>query len=140
MSPNRVCFAERVTTAAQAQAHIRNISRIKGRLRGSARRGWFRRAARRLTAALCHFIVSPVKTASIRELKHDTTTVLGWVAAGEPVEIQKRGQPVALLTRPAARVKRSARPDFAARLKSIYGDKMLADTATQMLADERGER
>ncbi len=93
-----------------------------------------------MTAALCHFIVSPMKTASIRELKPNNNTVLGWVEAGEPVEIQRRGQPVALLTRPASRVKRSARPDFAARLQSIYGDKMLADTATQMLADERGER
>ena len=81
-----------------------------------------------------------MKTASIRELKHDTTTVLGWVTAGEPVEIQKRGKPVALLSLPASRSKPSPRPDFAARLQSIYGDKVLAVTATQMLADERGER
>jgi antitoxin (DNA-binding transcriptional repressor) of toxin-antitoxin stability system len=81
-----------------------------------------------------------MKTASIRELKHDTTTVLGWVAAGEPVEIQRRGKPVAVLSRPASRVKPSARPDFAARLQAIYGDKVLAVTATQLLADERGDR
>jgi antitoxin (DNA-binding transcriptional repressor) of toxin-antitoxin stability system len=93
-----------------------------------------------LTSALCHFIVSHMKTASIRDLKHDTTTVLGWVAAGESVEIQKRGKPVAILSRPAPTAKASARPDFAARLKSIYGDTVLATTATELLADERGDR
>lgn len=81
-----------------------------------------------------------MKTASIRALKHDTTTVLGWVAAGEPVEIQKRGKPVAILSRPTRRTKAPTRPDFAARLKSIYGNTVLAATATELLADERGDR
>ena len=32
------------------------------------------------------------------------------------------------------------RPNFAARLKANYGDKVLARTATEMLSEERGER
>ena len=40
-----------------------------------------------------------MKTASIRELKHDTNTVLAWVTSGERVEIQRRGKPVAMLSR-----------------------------------------
>jgi antitoxin (DNA-binding transcriptional repressor) of toxin-antitoxin stability system len=81
-----------------------------------------------------------MKTASIRELKHDTNTVLAWVTSGERVEIQRRGKPVAMLSRPARKAKAMARPDFAARLKTIYGDKELAFTATDLLAQERGDR
>ena len=79
-----------------------------------------------------------MKTATIRELKHTTSEVLGWVEKGERVEIQRRGQPVAVLSRPVA-AKRS-KPDFAARLKRIYGTKVLKVTATELLAAERGGR
>ena len=85
-------------------------------------------------------IVSQMKTASLRDLKPDSITVLGWVPAGEPLEIQKRGKPVAILSRPAPAAKASARPDLAARLKSIYGDTVLATTTTELLSDERGDR
>lgn len=81
-----------------------------------------------------------MKTASIRELKHDTTTVLEWVEAGERVEIRKRGKPVAILSRPNGKRAATRRPNFLARLKSIYGNQVMADTATDLLADERGER
>ena len=92
----------------------------------------------RLTLGLCHINVSHMKTASIRELRHDTTTVLGWVKAGERVVIQRRGQPVAELIRPGRRIQ-ARRPDFAARLKEIYGDQLMALTATALLSEERGE-
>lgn len=81
-----------------------------------------------------------MKTASIRDLKHDTTNVLRWVEAGEQVEIQKRGKPVAVLSRPARKSATSKRPDFLARLKSIYGNQTLPVTATEMLTIERGDR
>ncbi|MSU50689.1 MAG: type II toxin-antitoxin system prevent-host-death family antitoxin [Opitutus sp.] len=61
-----------------------------------------------------------MKTTTIRELKHDTTTVLSWVAGGESVEVRRRGEPVAVLS-PVKRKARIARPDFVARLKTIYG-------------------
>jgi antitoxin (DNA-binding transcriptional repressor) of toxin-antitoxin stability system len=92
-----------------------------------------------LTNPMCHFNVISMKTASIRELRHDTTTVLGWVKSGERVEIQRRGQPVAILSLPTRRAK-VRRPDFAARLKSIYGTQTLPVTATVLLSEERGER
>jgi antitoxin (DNA-binding transcriptional repressor) of toxin-antitoxin stability system len=80
-----------------------------------------------------------MRVASIRDLKHDTTTVLGWVASGEPVEIQRRGQPVAILTQPASKAP-VPRPDFKARLKSIYGEMVLGTTATELLEEERSNR
>ena len=82
-----------------------------------------------------------MKTASIRELKHDTAEVLGWVEAGEPVEIRRRGKLVAVMSPPPSLLGKAAtRPDFQARLKSIYGDTVLKVTATDLLAEERGDR
>lgn len=81
-----------------------------------------------------------MRTASIRELKHDTSTVLGWVADGEQVRIERRGKPVALLGPPPRPRARRKRPDFAARLQAIYGGRILARTATELLAEERGDR
>lgn len=79
-----------------------------------------------------------MKTATIRELKHTTAEVLAWVKEGESVEIQRHGVPVAVLSKPKCRARR--RPDFAARLKAIYGNQVLEKTATELLADQRGER
>ncbi|MGH7946477.1 MAG: type II toxin-antitoxin system Phd/YefM family antitoxin [Opitutaceae bacterium] len=79
-----------------------------------------------------------MKTTTIRELKHDTTTVLSWVAGGETVELQRRGEPVALLS-PPRRKAQVARPDFAARLQAIYGRQMLATSGTDLVSAARGE-
>ena len=60
-----------------------------------------------------------MKTATVRQLRHDFGAVLNWVEEGEPVEISKRGKIVALLTPPPAPkpARSRKRPDFAARLK-----------------------
>jgi antitoxin (DNA-binding transcriptional repressor) of toxin-antitoxin stability system len=78
-----------------------------------------------------------MKTTTIRELKHDTTTVLRWVAAGESVEVRRHNVPVAILSPPAKR-KQIARPDFAARLRAIYGKRVLSTTATDLIDESRG--
>ncbi len=80
-----------------------------------------------------------MKTTTIRELKHDTTIVLGWVAGGESVEVQRRGVPVAVLS-PHERKRRIAKPDFLARIRAAYGDKVLSTTGTDLVSESRGER
>jgi len=80
-----------------------------------------------------------MKTTTIRELKHATSTVLAWVAEGETVEVRRRRRPVALLT-PLKRKPAIARPDFAARLRVIYGDSKAPITGTGLVAAARGER
>ena len=91
-----------------------------------------------MTSVWCHNNVTPMRIATIRKLKHATNAVLDWVEKGERVEIQRRGQSVAVLSRPVPA--KHKKPDFAARLKSIYGAKMLKTTATELLATERGGR
>ena len=80
-----------------------------------------------------------MKTTTIRELKHDTTTVLSWVAAGETVEVRRRNEPVALLS-PPSRPTRGRRPDFKARLQAIYGTKKARATGTAVVGAARGDR
>jgi antitoxin (DNA-binding transcriptional repressor) of toxin-antitoxin stability system len=80
-----------------------------------------------------------MRTTTIRELKHATSTVLSWVAAGESVEVRRRSQPVAMLM-PLKRKASIARPDFVARMGAIYGAVRLPTTATDLVAEARGER
>lgn len=82
-----------------------------------------------------------MKTASIRQVRHDFNTVLDWIDGGEQVEICKRGKVVALLSPPppvkAPRARK--RPDFAARLKLRDGGRIIsASVMADILADSKG--
>jgi prevent-host-death family protein len=80
-----------------------------------------------------------MKTATVRQLRHDFGSVLNWVEEGEAVGISKRGKIIALLSPPPAPKPRKAnkRPDFLGRLKRIYGNKVLQG---DMVAEERNSR
>jgi len=80
-----------------------------------------------------------MKTATVRQLRHDFGSVLNWVEEGEAVRISKRGKVVALLSPPPRnrRQRGAKRPDFAARLKRIYGDKMFS---TNIVVEDRQSR
>ena len=80
-----------------------------------------------------------MKTATVRQIRHDFSTVLNWVEDGEQVEVSKRGKIVALISPPPAPkpVRAGKRPDFAARLKRIYGDKVLSGS---VIVEERDSR
>ena len=82
-----------------------------------------------------------MKTASIRQVRHDFNTVLDWVESGEQVEISKRGKVVALLSPPPpVKVPRARkRPDFAARLKMRDGGRVISGSVVdEILADSKG--
>ena len=77
-----------------------------------------------------------MKTANVRQLRHDFGSVLDWIAEGEQVEIVKKGKVIALLSPPPPRLKpkKFKLPDFAARQKRIFGDKVLPGN---IVAEER---
>ena len=64
-----------------------------------------------------------MKTATVREVRHEFRKVMDWVQDGETVEISKRGEVIALISPPP--VKRveppGKRPDFLDRIERIYG-------------------
>ena len=76
-----------------------------------------------------------MKTANVRQLRHAFGSVLEWVAEGQQVEIVKKGKVIALLTPPPRqKPKKFKLPDFAARQKRIFGDKVLPGN---IVAEER---
>jgi len=93
----------------------------------------------RLTPAMCHNTVPHMKKTTIRELKHEMSKVLSWVAAGESVEVHRRDVPVAVLNPPRSSAN-TTRPDFASRLKSIYGARLLPTTGSDIVSGGRGDR
>ncbi len=80
-----------------------------------------------------------MKTATVRQLRHDFGSVLNWVEEGEAVEISKRGRIIALLSPPPTPKppKPRRRPDFLGRLKRIYGDTVVKG---DVVAEERDSR
>jgi len=81
-----------------------------------------------------------MKTASIRQVRHEFNMVLDWIDAGEQVEISKRGKVVALLSPPPMKTPRSRkRPDFAARLKLRDGGRVISlGVVDEILAESKG--
>jgi len=75
--------------------------------------------------------------ATVRDLRYRFSKVEHLLREGEQVQITKRGRPVALLV--PVRPRRPAKmPDFLARLKKIYGEKVLKISGAELLAEERG--
>jgi len=84
-----------------------------------------------------------MRTANIRELKHSTTTVLGWVEQGESVQITRFNKVVAILAPPPTGKpgkKRAIRRDFEKDLREIFGDRILPTTGTELVDYDRGLR
>ena len=88
----------------------------------------------------CITLLLHMKTATVRQLRHDFGSVMNWVEEGEPVGISKHGRIIALLSPPPPTKvdRRRKRPDFAARLKRIFGDKVLTTDAVAEDRDSRG--
>ena len=63
-----------------------------------------------------------MKTATIRQVRNDLSTVLSWVAEGEEVTVLNRKTPVTRICPPRAQAPARVRmPDFAARAKATFG-------------------
>lgn len=80
-----------------------------------------------------------MKTATVRQVRHDFSSVLKLVQRGEEVTITLRNKPVARLGPPiAAPVRRAKRPDFASRLASRFPDgPVVAGTLAEKISEER---
>ena len=81
---------------------------------------------------MCH-----MRTASIREVRHDFGRILEWVANGEEVAITKRRETVARLL-PARRKKArgASMPDVTARLHKVFGSKVISDEGMKRILDD----
>lgn len=79
-----------------------------------------------------------MKTVTVRDLRNSFSMLEAWLLEGEDIRIEKRGQPIGLLTawRPDARSE-PAKPDFASRRRAIWGDRVFSVAeVSAMRADE----
>lgn len=78
-----------------------------------------------------------MRTATVRELRNQFPKVERWLQQGEEVQLMKRGRVVGRII-PSAPPVSVAWPDFMARLKETYGEKITSDS--QAIVDEgRGD-
>lgn len=77
-----------------------------------------------------------MKTASVQQVPQRWTEILGWIAAGEEVEVTQQEKVVATLV-PATR-EAVAQPDFLARAKAIWGELPPGKPLSAVVAEARG--
>jgi antitoxin (DNA-binding transcriptional repressor) of toxin-antitoxin stability system len=79
-----------------------------------------------------------MKTATVSEIGRDFPSILKWIETGEEVQVVQEGKPVAVICPPVRKVQH---PDYLARLKRTFGDKVLTREASDEIRDlNRGER
>jgi antitoxin (DNA-binding transcriptional repressor) of toxin-antitoxin stability system len=84
----------------------------------------------------CDATMHHMKRASVRDLRYHFPEVERLLQQGENIEITKRKRVIARLS-PARPASSRRRPDFLARLRLIYGDRILKVSSAQLLAQER---
>jgi antitoxin (DNA-binding transcriptional repressor) of toxin-antitoxin stability system len=80
-----------------------------------------------------------MKTIDQQDFATSASQLLDWVRIGETVEIQHQGTVVAVLSPPVVTAI-PARPDFAKRLRKIYGERILHETGAEIVSAARGEQ
>jgi antitoxin (DNA-binding transcriptional repressor) of toxin-antitoxin stability system len=77
-----------------------------------------------------------MKTATLRDLRNDFPKLEAWLGEGEEICIEKRGRPIAML-RPvdAATAKKVRMPDFAARRRAIWGDRVFTEEEVRAMRE-----
>ncbi len=79
---------------------------------------------------MCH-----MKTASVRDLRYHFAKIERALAQGQEIQITKRKRVIGKLVPPVTGP--PPKPDFLARLKAIYGDRVLKPSTAELLAEER---
>ena len=79
-----------------------------------------------------------MKAVTVRDLRNSFAMLEAWLLEGEEIRIDRRGQPIGVLTawRPGAK-NSPAKPDFAARRRAIWGNRVFTEVeVAAMRADE----
>jgi antitoxin (DNA-binding transcriptional repressor) of toxin-antitoxin stability system len=85
---------------------------------------------------LCDAIMYHMRKASVRDLRYRFSEVEDLLREGKEIQITKRRRVIAKLV-PEPEVKAGGRPDFAARLRKLYGSKVMKVSGARLLAEER---
>lgn len=78
-----------------------------------------------------------MRTATVRDLRNNFSTLEALLKEGEQIRIEKRGEPVALLTSLTRKGRRKPKlPDFAARRRAIWGDRVFSEAEVKAMRDD----
>jgi prevent-host-death family protein len=77
---------------------------------------------------------------SVRELQQNLKRVMARVERGHVVEVTRRRRPVARLMPVRLAAPTSPWPDLDARAHTVFGDRVLAPGASDVVTESRGER
>lgn len=78
-----------------------------------------------------------MRKATVRDLRYHFSAIEATLRQGEEIEIRKRKRVIGRLV--PVRPKVSAYPDFAARTREIFGEKVLPIAGTELVSWGRGE-
>ena len=84
---------------------------------------------------MCH--IGFIPSVNVRQLR-DSRQLFKWLEAGEVVELKKRNRVVARIVPESPKIQPVEWPDFAARLKRNFGDRVIP--AVDILIEERNNR
>jgi prevent-host-death family protein len=85
------------------------------------------------------YIVSHMKTTTVRELRNNYSKVLKWVSKGEEVEVTRRGKIVAkVVPPPSAKATQVDWSQSAALSRAAWSTCLTADESAAILADSQG--
>lgn len=76
-----------------------------------------------------------MKTVTVRDLRNNFSKVEAWLGEGEEIRVEKRGEPVAYLSAKPREEAGAARPDFMARLRAIWGDRVFSDDEVRAMRE-----
>jgi len=83
-----------------------------------------------------------MKTVTVRDLRNNFSKVEAWLGEGEEIRVEKRGKPIGFLSATSRSGKAGIqKPDFAARLDTIWGDRVFSrqEVAEMREAELEGE-
>jgi antitoxin (DNA-binding transcriptional repressor) of toxin-antitoxin stability system len=82
---------------------------------------------------MCHILIMP--SVNLRQLR-ETRRLKAWLRAGTTVELRERDKLIARIVPEQQKDSRVKYPDFAARRRKIFGDRVIP--AVELLIKERG--
>lgn len=81
-----------------------------------------------------------MKTATVRDLRYHFSEVEARLKQGEEIVIRKRKRVIAKLVPLPPHPETTDYPDFAARQRKIFGDKVIPVTGAEIVARDREEQ
>lgn len=89
-----------------------------------------------MTLDLCDAKMYHMEKASVRDLRYEFKKIERLLHQGEEVQITKRRKVIARLV-PEAEEHPARNPDFLLRMRAIYGEKPLATSGVDLIAEDR---